>query len=184
MRLKECRILLNQGLQRAKRPIEVSCHKVCRADLIQRARILGTDQQGTIEQLVCPLVVAILLQEDSQTNVGFKIVGIYGEFLLESVASRLHVAAGHLRLAQVGIHVRQVRINFRGFGEIGNRGRVLHGLELGHSQQKMRFRRVAVAQDAVDHRRPFIALLVSQKRGSEHVGNREIVGRFPLLGLQ
>src|SRR5437660_6837806 len=48
VRLNELRVLLHQRLQSAKCPVHVSGGEVSRPDLIERARILRTNQQGTV----------------------------------------------------------------------------------------------------------------------------------------
>ena len=175
VRFDELGRLFEHALEGGARLFELAFAQIDGAHLVEHAQVSGPHQQGPVEQLAGARIVLILLEQHGQVEVRLEVHGVLRQLLFERGAGGGHVAAFHLRAAEVGVDVGQVRIQLRCFAQVRERVRVFEGVQLGRAEQQAGFRRIALPQDAVEDALSEVRLLVAQQCRAEHVRNREIV---------
>jgi len=131
VRFDELWRLLENRLQPGPGRVESARGQVDRGELKPRADFARPHEQRTIQQFARAVVVLIQFEQGRQLQVRFEIDRIQFELFLEGQAGGRGVARLDVRAAQVGVDVRQFRIQLRGFLEIRDRGFEIRCIQFG-----------------------------------------------------
>ena len=178
MRLGEVRIIPDQLLQLLERLFGESLCQVNRRPLVQRAGIVGTHLQRHRDVRQRLIRLAILQEQQGYFRVGREIVRIHFQLFVELRGRLLHFAGGLQCLPVKRVHPRHLRIEFHGTRQVPCRRHQVVTQQLALPQQEGRFRRLAVAQDAIQQDLCLPDPIVFHERHAEHVDDGVVVGIF------
>jgi len=120
--------------------------------------------------------LAILEEQQGDFRVGGEIVRIHLQLFVELHGRLLQLAGGFQCLPVERMHPRHLRIEFHGARQVPCRCRQVVTQQLALPQQEGRFRRLAVAQDAIQQELRLPRTIVFHQRHAEHVDDGVVVG--------
>ena len=117
----------------------------------------------------------ILPQHRPNLEIRNIIIGIDGQFGFE-LFHRFIGIASHLQSLRVeNVCFGKIRIKGHSLGELVPRSGKIGSAHLRAAQHQMTFRRFAVAQNTIHQHLPLGHLMVADQRGSEQIGNGQII---------